>query len=151
MPGDRRNEAALATRGATGEARATDERAETIMVVDADADLLALLREWLGSCGFSVIDEITRDDDARNIDLIVVDVPFPRKGGLDVLTRLRAEYPGVPVLALSSHFFGGTESNGALAQALAVARVLPKPVTRELMVGTIERLLASRAMRSDSR
>lgn len=151
MTGERRNTTALVTRGPTGDGRASDERIDTIVVVDVDADLLALLQEWLGLCGLSVVDEVTRDTRVRNIDLIVVDVPFPRKGGLDVLARLRVEYPGVPILALSSHFFGGTESNGTLARALGVERVLPKPVTREVMVRTVERVLASRAIRPEPR
>jgi two-component system, NarL family, response regulator EvgA len=39
-------------------------------------------------------------------DLIILDLDIPRINGLDVLSRLRAAYPAVRVLILSSHDAG---------------------------------------------
>lgn len=124
------------------------DRPICVLVVDADCDLLRLLQEWLVARGWQVVTDsmcgigAQSHNQVRHIDIVIVDVPFPRQGGLTVLERIRAEYPAVPVVALSAHFFGGTESNGSLARALGVARVLPKPVTRDTMLNALDQLLA---------
>ena len=41
--------------------------------------------------------------------------------------ELRARHPGTPLIALSSNFCAGVEANGAVAHALGVDAVLPKP------------------------
>jgi two-component system phosphate regulon response regulator OmpR len=112
------------------------------LVVDADAALLGLLEEWLGNHGHSVVQE--RADvglERERFDLVVVDVPFPRQGGLTVLRRIQNEHPRTPILALSSTFFAGVERNGAIARTLGVASVLPMPVTRETLIATVRKLL----------
>ena len=45
------------------------------------------------------------------------------------------------MIALSSNFFPGVESTGAVARELGVAAVLPKPVTREALVAAVRRVL----------
>jgi len=112
-----------------------------ILVVDADPALYGLLEEWLAALDCSVL----REGDAAQdgFDLIVADIPFPRQGGQDVLRRLAAEHAGTPVVALSSSFFPGIERNGAVARALGVACVLPKPLTRESLVTALDQTLQS--------
>jgi CheY-like chemotaxis protein len=107
--------------------------AARILLVDADPALSGLIEEWLAALGCSVVQE--------RPDLILVDVAFPRQGGADVLKRLGAEHPGTPLLALSSNFFGRIERNGAVARALGVAAVLPKPVSREALIAAVRNLV----------
>jgi len=109
-----------------------------ILVIDADPALLSLLEEWLAAFGCEVVEEQAGDGPMQNgFDLIVVDVPFPRQGGLDVLRRVSNRHPGTPILALSSNFFASIQRSGAVAQALGVASVLPKPVTREALIAAV--------------
>ena len=117
--------------------------AARVLVVDADNLLFGLIEEWLAAAGHRVIPEHAGGDSADGrIDLIVVDIPFPRQGGLDLLRRVAAEHPGTPILALSSTFFAGIGSHGAVARALGVAGVLPKPVKREALIAAVGDLLA---------
>jgi CheY-like chemotaxis protein len=105
-----------------------------ILVADADSALCALLVEWLDEAGCRVVDE--------HPDVILVDVPLPRQGGAAHRVReLAARYPGTPVVALSSSFFSRVEANGAVARALGVDAVLPKPLTREALIGALRGLL----------
>lgn len=114
-----------------------------VLVVDADPALLGLLEEWLGAQGLSVAEEQTASGEPAEggFDLVVVDVPFPRHCGLEVLRRVTTRHPGVPILALSSSFFAGIASTGVVARALGVAGVLPKPVGREAMCAAVRKLL----------
>jgi DNA-binding response OmpR family regulator len=113
-----------------------------ILVADADCALYGLLEEWFAASGWRLAGACQPDETAPDgYDLILVDVPFPRAGGQDVLQGLAREHPGTPMIALSSNFFPGVESTGAVARELGVAAVLPKPVTREALVAAVRRAL----------
>ena len=112
------------------------------LLVDADPALAGLIDEWLAPQGGTVVQEQPGGLGGHNgFDLIVVDVPFPRQGGSDLLRRLKDRHSGTPILALSSNFFPGVGGSGAVARSLGVAGVLAKPVTREALVGAVDKLL----------
>ncbi len=127
---------------AESEVRLADTGKPRVLVVDADPALFALLEEWLAAHGFDTAQAYAGDAGAvARVDLIVVDVPFPRHGGADVLHRIASEYPATPVVALSSHFFSRVDSNGNVARALGVAIVLPKPLTRSTFLAAVRQVL----------
>jgi CheY-like chemotaxis protein len=105
-----------------------------IVLVDADPALRGLLEEWLQPLGHRVVEE------GGNADLVVVDIPYPRRDGCEVLQRIANEHPKAPRLVLSSSFFPGVDCCGAVASSLGVAGVLPKPLTREALVAAVQRL-----------
>jgi len=115
--------------------------APRVLVVDADPALLGLLEEWLDGRGYRVVPD--GDDEAASdgFDLAVVDIPFPRQGGLCQLKRVAERHPGVPILALSSNFFASAAGTGLVARTLGVAGVLPKPLSREALVAAVGRVL----------
>ena len=115
-----------------------------ILVADADCALYGLLEEWLAGSGYQLAGACSPDEAVHDgYDLIVVDVPFPRESS-DVLKELGREHPGTPIIALSSSFFPGVESSGALARELGVAAVLPKPLTREALLAVAQRVVKTR-------
>ena len=123
-------------------ARSTAEaaRAPLIRVANADSAMLGLLREWLSAAGYSVTN--TRVDETGGRDqasLMIVDVPFSRRGAAELLQRVAGEHPGEPILALSATFFSSVRCEGACARALGVAGVLPKPVTRDALLAAVAR------------
>ena len=114
-----------------------------VLVIDVDSALYGLIEEWLAAAGCTV----TREQDARDAgppDLVIVDVPFPRQGGLEAVRRAAREHPGAPVLALSSTFLAGIEITGAVARALGVAGALPKPLTREKLLAAVSNALPAK-------
>lgn len=120
----------------------TAARAAKVLIVGADRALFELIGEWLAADGCNAVLESASDGSSpRRVDLVVVDIPFPRQGGLDLLRRIAGERPGTPILALSSTFFAGIESNGAVARALGVAGVLPKPLRRDALIAAVRNLL----------
>jgi CheY-like chemotaxis protein len=117
----------------------------SVLVVDTDRALLGLLEEWLDLCGCAVVSNQDREaccaHEGHRFALVIVDVPHPRRGGIELLQRIAHEHPGAPILALSSTFFPGIDSTGAVARTLGVACVLPKPVGRESLVNAVQSLL----------
>jgi CheY-like chemotaxis protein len=95
--------------------------------------LHGLLEEWLAACGCTVAPH-------ERYDVIVVDIPFPRQDGLDVVTGLAREHPGTPIIALSANFLPGVQACGSVARELGVGAVLPKPVTRSSLIDAIEQV-----------
>jgi DNA-binding NtrC family response regulator len=112
-----------------------------IRVTNADGAMLGLLREWLGAAGYCVTGG--RNGEAASGEhalLTIVDVPFSRCGAAELVQRVTQENPGEPILALSGTFFSTVACQGACAQRLGVAGVLPKPVTRDALLAAVERL-----------
>jgi CheY-like chemotaxis protein len=105
-----------------------------VLLVDADDALRGLIEEWLADEDWSLVD--------HHPDVVLVDLPSPREHGTGVLTRISNKHPHAPVVALSSSFFDGIDSNGAIARQLGVASVLPKPLTRDALVSALRHALA---------
>jgi DNA-binding response OmpR family regulator len=100
-----------------------------VLLVDADPALRGLIEEWLADADWQLVDE--------RPDVLLVDLPGPREGCSSLLRRVSNAHPHAPVVALSSSFFDGIESHGAVARALGVASVLPKPLTRDALVAAL--------------
>lgn len=111
-----------------------------IRILDADSTTLGLLKEWLTSAGFAVASA----HESGAAALIIVDIPFTRHGGREVVDRAAARYPATPILALSPTFFSNVECGGHCARELGVAGVLPKPLAQDTLISTIRNLLQSR-------
>lgn len=101
--------------------------------------MASLLAEWLATIGMSA------DTDAERTEppaaLILIDLPFPRQGGRERLTRLSDTWSGVPVVALSSTLLPHVPPRGEVANALGAAAVLPSPLSRDLLCDTIASLV----------
>ena len=82
--------------------------APLIRILDADSTTLGLLKEWLISAGFAVASA----HEPGAAVLMIVDIPFTRHGGRDVVERASARYPDTPILALSPTFFSNVECGG---------------------------------------
>ena len=107
-----------------------------VLVVDTDPVLTELIGEWLATAGCRMVGEAQGES-----DLLIVELPFPRQAG-EQLAGLAGEHPGTPILVLSSNFFPGIDSTGAVARTLGVAGVLPMPVTRSTLLEAVSSVLA---------
>jgi len=78
-----------------------------LLLVEDDANLVAMLRKDLEAAGFAV-DIADNGIDAEFMgnegiyDVIVLDLGLPQRSGLDVLKNWRAKYNPVPVLILTA-------------------------------------------------
>lgn len=118
-----------------------------ILVVDDDPSIRQLLETALTQSGHRVT--VLPDGDAviptvndGDIDGIVLDIMMPHVNGLEVLARLRESEAGreVPVLLLTGRDDAATREAGLAAGA---SFYVTKPFDVELLIGTIEMMLAT--------
>ncbi|MCC6608509.1 MAG: response regulator transcription factor [Burkholderiales bacterium] len=113
-----------------------------ILLVDDDAELLAMLGEYLAPEGFEV--ETAADGEsgvqravAGGFDVVVLDVMLPRLSGLEALRRLR-QVSTVPVLMLTAK---GDDVDRIVGLELGADDYLPKPFNPRELVARMRALL----------
>jgi CheY-like chemotaxis protein len=83
-------------------------RPRRVLVVDDDPRITALLRDYLAGAGYQV-DLAQHGGDALTLiqhdppDVVLLDIEMPGMNGFDVLQRLRAGYPSVPVIIVTAN------------------------------------------------
>jgi DNA-binding NarL/FixJ family response regulator len=78
---------------------------------------------------------------SERFDVVILDLTLRGRSGLDILAQIRREYPGLPVLILSS----APEEQYALQAIRAGARgYLSKDASADEILGAIERVVSGR-------
>lgn len=113
-----------------------------LLIVDDDAELSALIQEFLDREGFSVefaLDGLSGLDLAEkgNYDLVVLDVMLPGLDGFQILKRLRLS-SRVPVLMLTAR---GEDVDRIVGLELGADDYLPKPFNPRELVARIRAIL----------
>ena len=113
-----------------------------ILVVDDDAELCALLGEFLRREGFTVEcehDGIRGLERARQdgVDLVVLDVMLPGLDGFEILRRLRQDKK-VPVIMLTAR---GEDVDRIVGLELGADDYLPKPFNARELAARIRAIL----------
>jgi DNA-binding response OmpR family regulator len=105
------------------------DHAPTVLVVDDDAEMRALLRDVLGRDGFRVCEHSSGDGllpllEGAPPDVMVLDKEVTGTDGLDLLSHLRRRFPSMPVVFVTA--FGGAKIE-AEALRLGAACYMDKP------------------------
>lgn len=103
--------------------------ARTVLVVDDDPAMRALLRDWLEREGYQVLEEPSGERllvAARmaRFDVVILDKEMPEPGGFEVLPDFRRQCPETPVILITA--FGGPRV-AEEALRLGAARYIEKP------------------------
>jgi len=116
---------------------------KTILIIDDNADAILRYRRCLEPQGYALrlasSGEEVRAHLAETLpDLILLDVLMPQEDGWDILQGLKTlpETASIPVVIVS------VLSQPELAFALGAAEVLCKPVSEEVLLATIKKVLA---------
>ncbi|MGB8537714.1 MAG: response regulator transcription factor [Acidobacteriaceae bacterium] len=114
----------------------------SLLIVDDDVELCALLIERLAEDGFdlsAVHNGIDGLELAGNgsYSLVILDVMLPGMGGIDVLKRLRA-HSSVPVLMLTAR---GDDIDRIIGLEVGADDYLPKPFNPRELVARIKAIL----------
>jgi len=113
-----------------------------VLIVDDDAELVALLGEFLAGEGFAVLSAADGERGARAAlaerpDLVVLDVMLPGLNGFEALKRIR-ERSAVPVVMLSAR---GEEVDRVVGLELGADDYLPKPFSPRELAARIRAVL----------
>jgi CheY-like chemotaxis protein len=119
---------------------------ETILLVEDEGALRALLREILEGFGYTVLEaahgvdalRVARDH-AGTIHLLLSDIVMPQMTGRDLADRLATERPGLRVLFMSGYAAGAVPSH----EVPAGAAYIEKPFTADALAGAIRSRLAA--------
>jgi two-component system, cell cycle response regulator DivK len=115
---------------------------KTILIVedlDLNIDLLTQLLEDEyalvvardGTNGVALAEE-------KRPDLVIMDIALPLMDGYEASRRIRAKFPSMPILGLSSHAMAGDVEK---ARAAGCNDYLTKPIDEDLLRGKIRELL----------
>lgn len=136
-------------------AGASPARTATILVVDDDVSVRALLQAALESQGYTLLkandsDQALRLSDSHEgpIHLLITDqVMPPFMSGNELASCLRLMRPEIKVLYIS-----GYDANDAVQDEVgdSAADFLPKPFPPDMLIRKVERLVASAASPQDS-
>lgn len=115
-----------------------------IALADDSGILRSALKNVLESSGFNVVLEAENSRELfaglkRNpADLVLLDVFFPNESGLDMLVRIKKEYPHTKVLVVT-----GLRQDNVLAEAQknGADGVLYKPFDSGELVAAVERVM----------
>lgn len=119
----------------------------TVLVIDDDAEMRAVLRDVLVREGFQVREQAGRDGviaalDSLPPDVIVLDKEMPGGNGLELLAYIRRRHPSLPVVFITA--FGGP---AVRAEALrrGAARYVEKPFRVAHLLDTLRSLTGRHA------
>ncbi len=117
---------------------------ETILVVDDEDNIRHTLRGVLADEGYEVVEA---PDGRRALELLqhieprlaIVDVWMPEVDGIELVERMRAQAPGVPVIVISGH---GTIETAVRVIRLGAFDFLEKPFPLDALLRVVGRALS---------
>jgi len=125
----------------------------TILIVDDEPGIREVMADVLGDEGHQVL---AAEDGlaglallaARTVDLVFLDVWLPNMGGIDVLRRIRSEYPDTAVVMISGH---ANIKLAVDAVKMGAFDFLEKPLSLERTTMAARNALAMAALRREVR
>ncbi|UZE30541.1 sigma-54-dependent transcriptional regulator [Pseudomonas asplenii] len=125
----------------------------SVIVVDDEASIRLAVEQWLSLSGFSVqlfsrAEECLAQLPANFPGVIISDVRMPGLGGLELLARVRALDPDLPVILLTGH---GDVPMAVEAMRDGAYDFLEKPFSPETLLGSLGRALEKRQLVLENR
>jgi CheY-like chemotaxis protein len=123
---------------------------KSVLVVDDDPSIRALIRLYLESAGYAVIEAADGRRamaalDGQAMDLVILDIFMPEMDGLEVLQALRGHCEACKVMAIS----GGSAKIGmdllGHATIFGADAVLEKPFGESVLLGKVAGLIGAAA------
>ena len=118
----------------------------SILLVDDDDELLAMLSKVLTHAGYQV-QEASDGEQAIKFygshptDLVITDLVMPEKEGIQLIVELRRLNSKVKIIAISGAGESLLEEYLNLAKVLGAQRVLAKPFSEQEILETISEVL----------
>jgi CheY-like chemotaxis protein len=124
----------------------------SILIVDDDPTVRLIARELLRDGDHAIVEAADGDlamavIQAVPLDLIVLDLLMPNKDGLEVLRHVKAHYPHIRILAVSSGGRIGAVSYLETARVFGADEVMMKPLRLDSFANVVEALLQAPAGR----
>ncbi len=116
----------------------------TVLVVDDEARMRKLIRDFLVQKGLSVLEAsdgeealIVYEENKNKIGLVLLDVMMPKLDGWSVLRQIRQD-SNVPIIMLTAR---GEEQDELFGFELGVDEYISKPFSPKILVARVEAIL----------
>ena len=119
-------------------------RRKSILLIDDEDSLRRVVEYNLREEGYDVVSAGSGTEGLqvfqnRPVDLVLSDVRMPEMDGIDLLARIKAMRPDLPVILLTAH---GTITSAIEAMKLGAFDYLTKPFDRDRLKATVQKALA---------
>jgi CheY-like chemotaxis protein len=110
----------------------------SVVVMDEDGPIRALLAEWLAAAGYRVREWSPLETEPnREVELVLIDLPKLRQSGAETIARARHAYPLALLLGLSTQLAESLPAGSALVRELGLSGLLAKPCERLEMLAAV--------------
>ncbi len=125
----------------------------TVLVVDDEEEARNLCAEVAAEAGLRVRSAATTEQaldilEQVPVDLVLTDLRVPELGGLELLRRLRAQYPQIAVLVLTQY---GTIESAVEATRLGAADYVTKPYHLDELRAKLDRMAHALGLERENR
>jgi CheY-like chemotaxis protein len=117
----------------------------TVLVVDDDRPVRELAARMLQEAGYDTIQAIDGQDAWRQlrrapgkVEAVVSDVVMPNMTGTELLARVQADFPGLPVVLMSGYSADDLRARGLEQYPVPL---LTKPFEQDELVAAVNRIL----------
>ncbi len=122
-----------------------------VLVADDDPSILNILKLGLHVKGYEVITASDGKSALQGLeqnrpDLVVLDIEMPHMTGIEVLRRLRKDWPALPVVIMTAH---GTISLAVEAMKEGATEFITKPFEMDQLLLVIQKALEREGLRRE--
>ena len=119
-----------------------------VLVVDDNDDFRTLLRMALEREGFDVRTAANGQEalvllQGRRADVMVTDIFMPGKEGIETISEVRKQFPGMRIVAMSGRPSATDFDPLSIAAELGAARTLKKPFDIDELIDVVRQLSAA--------
>ncbi|HBI14597.1 MAG TPA: response regulator [Desulfobulbaceae bacterium] len=117
-----------------------------VLIIDDDEQIRVLLEQMMHWAGFEVMvaengKVAMRLQRATPADLVITDLIMPEQEGLETISRLKKDYGGIKIIAISGGGRIGPEAYLPAALELGADKVFSKPFDVQEIVDTVREML----------
>jgi len=119
-----------------------------ILIVDDDPTVRGNTARLLAGKGHAVVEAESGDQalsyvDETAVDLVIMDIVMPDKGGLEAIMEIHALHPQIPAIVMSGKVPLGTAAVDSLMEHCGAKAILSKPFTATELFAAVEKALAA--------
>ncbi len=123
-----------------------------ILVIDDDDSFRSVLQYNLSQAGYEVEIAVGGREGLQQMkqapfDAVITDIKMPGMDGLEVLGRVKKEYPDIVVIMITAH---GSIEMAVEAMRQGAYDYITKPLNRDALLLTLEKALRYRALREEN-
>ena len=117
-----------------------------ILVVDDDPAIRSNTARLLAGKGHTVVEAENGNRalsyvDETAVDLVIMDIVMPNKGGVEAIMEMHALHPQIPAIIMSGKVPLGTAAVDSLMKRYGSRAVLSKPFTADELFAAVEEAL----------